>query len=792
MRILFYKNFRIRPTDAQANVRLSALPYVVFVWLVERALEHPKIVSCYTETMHESFGAYIVRTIKDLHLAIVNIAMFLPYYFSVSQLFRTLFAPWKNIVTQDPKGAFSMQQELKKLTDNMVSRMMGGMIRSSILIGFVLFEVGFIIILPFAYIFILVTIPLRYLFYTVQPTEAQNKQVAFQNFLKRHLADESNRQKVVEWFDIYYQSNLEKPWWSMEQLKKQPPLGRDLTSGFTNALDQYANELTLQSPHHQHLVGRKSEIDVIQRILSKSEEANVLLSGEEGVGKHAIVEALAKTMYEGSSTPQLAYKRVLELDMEKILAEKVDFIKRQELLQELFTEAEQAKNVILCILNLDLYISSDKNHVDLTPVFEKFASSRYLQFIATTSPYMYQKYIFTNKKIVDLFDKVDIAEVSPDQALRILLDIAPLLEKRHSTYILYEALQEAVMLSHKYITNSPFPEKAIELLDEACVYAKSQPDSTAVTKHIVNVVVQQKTHIPTELTETMKHKLLALEQTLHQRVLFQEQALTAVSGALRKSFVQMGNHKKPLASFLFLGPTGVGKTETAKAITAELFGSEDKIMRFDMSNYQSKGDIPQLIGSAGTQEPGLMTETIRNQQYGTLLLDELEKAHKDLLNIFLTVFDEGYFTDGYGKKVDCTNLIIIATSNAGADFIYSQVEAGTPPESLSETLIDHLVTDDIFAPEFLNRFDGVIVYKPLYKEAIIDIAARTLETIKADAQKDHGLQIQFSPEFVSTMVDQGYDPRFGARNLRRLIQEKVEDTIAKAVLSSTTQTTLTF
>ncbi|MBP9797987.1 ATP-dependent Clp protease ATP-binding subunit [Candidatus Woesebacteria bacterium] len=733
--------------------------------------------------MHESLGAFSVRTIANLHQAIVNIAMFLPYYFSITQLVKTFFQPWKNVVPEDTKTGSSIDRALRRLADTMISRFMGGMIRGSILIGFVLFEVAFILILPVAYLIILVTIPLRYLFYTIEPTDAQKKQMAFQDFLKRHLADESNRQKVIEWFEIYYQNGQEKPWWSLERLKSQPPLGRDLTSGFTNTLDQYSTELTLQAPHHKHLIGRANEIDVIQRIFSKSEEANVLLNGEEGVGKHAIIEALAKSMYEGTCTPQLAYKRILELDMEKILAQQIDPVKRQEVLHALFTEAESAKNIIICILNIERYISSDTNHVDLTSVFEKFATSKNIQFIVTTSPYLYQKYVFTNKKIVDVFDKVDIPEIMPEQALRILLDIAPDMEKKHRIYILYEAVEQAVSLSHIYMTGSPFPEKAVELLDEACVYAKSHDSAKAVTKHSIQEVLQQKTHVPTELTGSMKQKLLSLESSMQKRVLFQDEALTSISAALRKSFVQMGSHKKPLASFLFLGPTGVGKTETAKALTAELFESEDTIMRFDMSNFQSKEDISLLIGSSESNEPGLLTESIRTHHYGTLLLDELEKAHKDLLNIFLTLLDEGYFTDGLGKKVDCTNLIVVATSNAGADFIYSQVDSGAPAGDLSEKLIDHLVTNGIFAPEFLNRFDGVIVYKPLYKDAIINIATRSLELIKTQAAKDHNITLEFSPTFIQTMVEEGYDPRFGARNLRRLIQEKVEDQIAKAVLS---------
>ena len=735
--------------------------------------------------MHDSFGTYSTRTLQSLNRAIVNIAVFLPYYFSVIQLMKTLFSPWKNIRMYQDRPGFSLQELGEKLADSFASRFIGFLSRVSILLAFLVFTAGFIIILPFLYISILLFLPLSYLFYIIQPTPGHIRQLAFQDFLKRHLVDEKNRQKVIEWFQIYYQNSQRKPWWSKEQLMNQPPLGRGLTAGFTNTLDRFSTELTLQQPHHKHLIGRKTEIETIQRILSKSSQANVLLNGEVGVGKQAIIEALAKSIYEGSCPDQLAYKRMLAVDMEAILALESDFVKRQDILSNLFREAENAGNIILVIYNFDKYIASGEDHVDLTQVFERYALSESLHLMATTTPYMYQKYVFPNTKVSELFDKVDIPEMGKDSVLRILLDIAPDFEKRYQLFILYDALEETIRVADRYLTHLPFPEKAIELLDEACVYVKSQKEHGAVDGHVIHTVLQQKTHAPIELTDSLKTKLLTLEDRLHKRVLFQDHALQMLSAALRKSFIDLGNRKKPLASFLFLGPTGVGKTETAKAVTEAFFDREEKMIRFDMSNYQSQADIPTLIGSSTTHEPGQLTEAIRNEQYGTLLLDELEKAHHDLINIFLTVLDEGYFTDGFGKWVDCTNLIIIATSNAGADFIYSSVQQGVSVDTLQKTLIDHLISTGKFAPEFLNRFDGVVVYSPLYKEAIIQIALKVVREIIESTQQKYGMTVQVSDTFLHRIVDQGYDPRFGARDLRRLIQESIEDIISKEVLAGT-------
>lgn len=736
--------------------------------------------------MHVPFNQFLQRRLADFNTAVVNLFMWMPHFFSVEYSLKTLFQPWKNIVTLKKTPGFSLEEYGRRTMDNIVSRFMGFIARSGIIGAYLTMQVLFLVFLPGAYLVFFLYSPVAYILYVSRPTEDEHKRQQFTEFMRAHLIDTQDTQAVTTWFEAYYNNVHRKPWWSLDMLMRQLPLGRDLTAGYTPHLDQYADELTKVKPHYIHLVGRKKEIDVLQQILSKTAESNAIVSGQPGTGRMTIVEALAKTIYEGRSNQLLAFKRVMLLDVEKVLAEKTDAIAREALIAELFDEAEQAKNIILVIDNFDRYVTKDAGGFDLTAVLEKHARSSQLQFIGITTPYHYQKYIHGNKSITNYFEKIDIAEVSPEETLTILLDEAIEFERRYKLFITYEAVKQAVAQSGAYISDRPFPEKAIKLLDQACVHAQ-QHNEKVVNGHIVNVVLENITHIPTELSTSFKEKLLTIENELHKRIINQNEAVDEISAALRKSFVISGTHKKPIATFLFLGPTGVGKTESAKAITQVLFGDEQNMIRFDMSGYQTIDGIGTLIGSPQTGEPGLLSQAIRQQKYGTLLLDELEKAHRDLLNIFLTVLDEGYFFDGFGNKVDCTHLIIIATSNAGADFIYqalSTQDTSAVNRSLSKKLIDYLVAQHVFSPEFLNRFDGVIIYRPLQNDDIYKIALGLLNNLKADLLKTHGLTVEFSHTFVDNLIKQGYDARFGARNMQRTIQNEVEAKIAKMLLAT--------
>lgn len=707
--------------------------------------------------MKKDVSLFLKNTIHDFFDGALNLFIFFPYFFSVSALFKTLFAPWKNIVTKKAGRGFSLTEWLSRLFFNLISRLIGSTMRSCILLFYILLQSSYVILLPVIIIIFFLLLPFFVIKFLIEKTESEKKEIMKQSFLSTHLLKPENNQEVEGWFESYYQNHLhKKAWWRLQNLLSIPPLARDWAVGYTPLLDEYAEDLTRveYQNHIKNVVGRKKEIERIENILIMNEEANVLIVGEEGVGKHTIVDALSKRIYEGSSSPILAYKRILKLNLEKILTAYTDQKQRENFLEDLFKEASDAKNVILLIENLDKYVGNGPDRVDLSLPIEKYGKESAIQFIGITTPFFYQRFIFGNDKINRIFSKLDVSEISAPEAKETLLEVAYSFEQKNNVVIPYETILDVIDKCEFYITYIPFPEKAFNLLDMACARGV-QTHTHIITPEIIDIVLSEKTHIPTHLTEGMRKKLIDLEKLLEERIIFQNEAVEKLSSAMRRSFILLGKRKKPLASFLFMGPTGVGKTETAKALSDIFFGSEKYLLRFDMSSYQSMGDIKTLIGSLESGIPGLLSKAIRENPYAVLLLDEIEKADKDLLNIFLTLIDEGYFTDGFGKKVDCKNLIVIATSNAKTDY---------------------------FLPEFINRFDGVVTYHPVTQESIFILAKKMIEGIKETMFKMYKIHIIVTDDTLKDLTQKGYDPKFGARNLQRVIAQEIEDKIAKLIL----------
>lgn len=724
------------------------------------------------------------RIVSNFFEGLYNIFIFLPFFFSVPTLLRTLFSPWKNIVNREKSVGFSLEQWASNVAFDMISRMIGAIMRSALIGTFLFIEVLFVLSLPLIIGGFFILLPLLVFIDSLKQSPTQQYENLKAAFLKGHALNQENVPATTEWFDrIYKDRLLKKPWWHTDSLFETTPLARDWTMGFTPYLDQYAENLSSGSylSRMKEIIGRDHELKQLEALLSKSEEANAILVGEEGIGKDSIINALAQRIYDGKTNSLLNYKRIMRVNMERIAAEHADQKQREAFFEELLKEASDARSVILVIENMDRYLSTAEGHVDLSVPLEKYAQRTSLQIIGTTTPFLYEKYVFPHERVSQLFGRIDVNELSPQNTLLVLETLIPSFEYRYKVTIPYETMTAVVEKSDFYISNAPFPEKAIQLMDTACAEAV-QNRQAVITPDMINALITEKTHAPTTVSESTKKLLLTIEDALKLQVVAQDTAVHQLAAALRSAYVLLGKRKKPLASFLFLGPTGTGKTEMAKALAGIFFQSEQQLLRFDMSAYQTKNDIANLIGSSETGAPGLMTTAIRDNPYGVLLLDELEKAHKDLLNIFLTVLDEGYFTDGIGKRVDCKNLMVIATSNAGAHFIFERL-AQTKTVPTSEDLMNYLIKENIYTPEFLNRFDGVIVYEPLTENALLQIAHKFVAGIARNYEQSQKISLNVSDTLLRQLIAKSYHPEYGARNMQRIIHQEIEDKVAKQILS---------
>lgn len=593
---------------------------------------------------------------------------------------------------------------------------------------------------------------------------------------------------VTAWEDFTENEiKIRKQFWRLENLMKQRGVGKQWAAGYTVNVDKYSTEITEVIRRRNlsiHLIGHDKEIYAIERILSRSGENNVLLVGQPGSGRSTIAYAFAKKVVEGRSFANLNDKRILELDMQAVfsgLDTPGDILER---LKIIFSEAVNSGNVILVIDEIHNYLGSEKGPaaINITPIILPYLSSSNFQVIGITNYEAYYKYVETNSSVKSLFVKVEVNEPTVQQTIFILEDMLPGLERRYDVSVSYRILRDIVKLTERYIQNAPFPGKAIDILTEVLSYTSSRGEKIVLPEY-VNRIVSERVEVPVgAIQEEEREKLLALEERIHQRVVNQEEAVKLISEAMRRARAGIKGGKRPIGSFLFLGPTGVGKTETSKALAAAYFGSEERMIRFDMTEYQDASSVNRMIGFAEKGEPGLFTKAIIENPFSLVLLDEIEKTHSNILNLFLQVFDEGWLTDAFGKKVSFTNAIIIGTSNAGGELIRQNVKAGKSLDSFKEELIDYLLKQGIFKPEFLNRFDAVVVFKPLTHEHLVKIAILMINDLSKRLLEGTGIRLVVNPNLVDKIVELGYQPEFGARPMRRVIQDEIESRVAKKIL----------
>ncbi len=620
------------------------------------------------------------------------------------------------------------------------------------------------------------------------PSLAENEPF-FRRVLDSLEIKKQDLKEVCEWKRrIIEQKNKEKRFWEKENLLRYGGLAKDWAAGYTINLDNFS--IDLSKTEKNILLPRpilyEKEMERLENALIKSERNCVLLVGEPGVGKKEMIKGFARRINQGKSISPLNYKRVLEIDMPLVLSVGTERGNIEGLLKLIFNEAVRAGNVILVIRQLHNFVgqklgAKSVGRIDISPILGQYLSIPDFRLIATTTYEGFHQTIEKVPEVLGQFEKIEIKPPSCDKMLKVIENEVLKIERKAPLFFTYKAIKEIVELSDRYIQTSPFPKKAIDLLQEVTIYALRQARRRKVSPEMVETVVSEKTEIPVgEAGEREKSLLLNLERIIHERVVDQEEAVFEIANALRRARAEIGRRERTIGNFLFLGPTGVGKTQVAKTLAEVYFGSEKRMIRLDMSEYQLQESIERLIGTP--TEPGYFTTKVREDPFSLILLDEIEKAHPRILDLFLQVLDEGYLTDGAGRKIDFRNTIIISTSNAGAELIREAIREGKNLKQYKEEFIDEILKRGIFRPEFLNRFDAIVLFRPLSPKHLLKIAQIMLSDLK-NKLLEKNIELLITPKLIETISKLGFNPQFGAREMRRIIQEKVENNIAKAILS---------
>lgn len=631
---------------------------------------------------------------------------------------------------------------------------------------------------------------------------------------------------------------------------------KEIEVGGTATLDKFGKDLTLMAKNGKFdpIIGREQEIDRIIQVLSRRTKNNPCLVGEPGVGKTAIVEGICQRIAQDNVPDTVKNMRVVSLDLASMLAGTKYRGEFEERIKKTLAEIIAAENIILFIDELHTIIGagSSEGTMDASNILKPSLARGELRLIGATTFNEYRKYIEKDSALERRFQPIVVEEPSEQECVRILNGIKPMYERHHQVTISEQAVLSAVQLSKRYVTDRFLPDKAIDVIDESASKVRVLKGKTSglikaeeelkeiqdqieqsliagdferiselkqkqeqqakkverfrrrsandkagqktVTEEVVASVISSWTHIPiNRLTQKESDKLLKLEKQLHRRVVGQEEAIEAVSRAIRRGRAGIKDPAKPVGSFLFLGPTGVGKTELCKALAEVLFSDQNALIRIDMSEYMEKHSVSKIIGSppgyVGHEEGGQLSELVRRKPYSVLLFDEIEKAHPDVFNILLQVLDDGHITDSKGRKVDFKNTIIIMTSNVGARSIVAPKRLGFQSEEshaqdykqMKSKVLEELKR--LFKPEFLNRIDETIVFHPLTEAELEKIVEILMHQLKERLNDSKAVKIVIDKKAKQLIVRQGYDKAYGARPLKRRIQSLIEDKLAEKIIN---------
>ncbi|HEX8974449.1 MAG TPA: AAA family ATPase [Patescibacteria group bacterium] len=622
------------------------------------------------------------------------------------------------------------------------------------------------------------------------PKEIFDSEEKLKEFLKLHHLSRQEYARILAWELGRAQQKIDEgKFWLWENLKKIPSIGVQWRYGYTVLLDRYSQDLSRfdgSEYGNNELIGREEEYEVLKLILSRPDQNCVLITGNSGIGKKTLVHTLARRIRSRQEAEIFSSKRVLLLDLGRAISDAINSGEDVDnFLRRLFFEAALAGNVILVIEHLEHFLGKGSNifHPDIAPVLMEVLQVPTFQLVTTSSSKEYHQLIEKQEQIIKYFEVIEMRESSEDDTLTILLLT---LEKYEKSRILFtwKALRAIINESNKHNWQFPLPERAIDLVMDVLMFWEKKSDEQFVTEKTVADYLSLKTGVQHGAIDgDERKKLLNLEDLLHRHVIGQEEAVKQVAESLRRSRSGIGNSQKPVGSFLFLGPTGVGKTETAKALAKAYFGDDKHMIRLDMSEFQTSASIDRLLGSTQLNQPGRLITQIKDNPYSLLLLDEIEKAYPEILDVFLQILDEGFVTDAFGEKINFRNTIIIATSNAGAALVKKMVEEDLPAEEIKQAVIDHVIENNIFRVEFLNRFEGVIFFRPLKGDELVSVVKLQLKKFARRLAKEKNIEISFGDDVILQIIDKGYNPVFGARSLNRYIEDAVEDLVAKKIIA---------
>lgn len=598
--------------------------------------------------------------------------------------------------------------------------------------------------------------------------------------LKRILQKYQLRNEDIVFMQWWLQARADeelqaKRWWSEERLTRVSGVGLSWAAGYTPFIDAWSH--IPRGDLWDVSFGHEEEVRSLINSLARRSQSNVLLVGQAGTGRLGVIRRAAQEIGTSSAHIALNNQRLVYIHIGELLGLGSSVPEQLHIISRALLEMERAGNIIAVLDGVSSVLGGmGDGQLNASDILLPFLQSSLVRTVIIMSDEEYDERIAKNEELAHLFDVVRVQSLSEDATLHLLALAVRAWEAEGNIIIPYQTLRETIERTSAILPNIPYPERAFDVMEEALASVRGElrrGDTHVLIPEDVTAVISRKMGFDIgALTENAGKNLLGLEDVIHERVVNQSEAVRAVAHAMIRARAGVRNTKKPIGTFLFLGPTGVGKTETAKALAYAHFGSSEYLVRLDMQQFQ---DIDALLPQ--------LTSLIEAHPFAVLLLDEFEKASREVQQLFLTVFDEGYVKDAHGRSYACTHMIVIATSNAGSEYIRSNVLAdGTLPQGFNQKLAEHVLSENVFTPELINRFDGVITFTPLSPHHIREVARRMLAALNMRLDEQHGVGIEITEELIDYLVSVGFDPEFGARPMARAIQDTVEYAVSEAIL----------